>query len=431
MLNTSNNDQQHLVIIGGGFAGIELAKKLKNHPLQVTLLDRNNYFTFQPLLYQVATGGLEPHSVAYPYRQLFRNADNIQFRMAEVESIDSSQKIVQTDSGSVRYDQLVLATGSRPNFFGLNERLLYPLKSLPNALAMRNWLLSKFEQATKISDPQERDAIMNVLIVGGGPTGVELAGALGEMKKFILPKDFPELDPDKMRIILVEGMDQLLPAMSEISGKKAGEYLKKLGIEIHLNQLIKEYDGYSVNLNGEEIPTYNTIWTAGVGGNAPDGFNGEQLKNGRIRVDKFHRVLGYNDVYAAGDLAAMITDEYPRGHPMLAPVAIQQGKHLAGNLIRKSKGKNIKPFQYKDNGTMATVGRNRAVVEMGKVKFQGFWAWMAWMSLHLISLVGFRNKLVVMINWIYNYFRYDKSLRMIIHNTSALGKEEMQSAENQ
>jgi len=305
------------------------------------------------------------------------------------------------------------------------------LKSLPNALAMRNWLLSKFEQATKISDPQERDAIMNVLIVGGGPTGVELAGALGEMKKFILPKDFPELDPDKMRIILVEGMDQLLPAMSEISGKKAGEYLKKLGIEIHLNQLIKEYDGYSVNLNGEEIPTYNTIWTAGVGGNAPDGFNGEQLKNGRIRVDKFHRVLGYNDVYAAGDLAAMITDEYPRGHPMLAPVAIQQGKHLAGNLIRKSKGKNIKPFQYKDNGTMATVGRNRAVVEMGKVKFQGFWAWMAWMSLHLISLVGFRNKLVVMINWIYNYFRYDKSLRMIIHNTSALGKEEMQSAENQ
>ncbi len=431
MLNIQPTDQKHLVIIGGGFAGLELAKRLKGKSIRVTLIDRNNYFTFQPLLYQVATGGLEPNSVAYPFRQLFRNAGNVKFRMAEVERVDPVRKMIFTNSGSLRYDELVMASGSRPNFFGLEADLLYPLKSLPNALAMRNWLLNKFESAIKTPDPQKRSAILNIVIVGAGPTGVELAGALGEMKKFILPKDYPEVDPDEMRIILVEGLEQVLPAMSKVSGKKAEKYLKTLGTEIHLNHLVKEYDGEKVNIAGERIPTYNMIWTAGVGGNAPDGFEGEQYKNRRIKVDEFHRVLGYRDTYAIGDLAAMETEAFPKGHPMLAPVAIQQGKHLGNNIVRKLNGKSPEPFQYNDRGTMATIGRNKAVAEIGRVKFQGFLAWIAWMGLHLITLVGFRNKLVVMINWVYNYFRYDKSLRMIIKNYSALSEKEAQRVDSQ
>lgn len=414
MLNLQNDKKKRLVIVGAGFAGLELAKKMKNKPLEVIVIDRNNYFTFQPLLYQVAMGGLEANSVAFPYRQIFRKANNIQFRMAEVELVDTTHNILHTDSGSMRYDYLVLASGSRPNFFGLNDRQLFPLKSLPNALTMRNWILTRFEEASKTASLEKQKQLLNIVLVGGGPTGVELAGALGEMKKFILPKDYPDLDPSAMRILLLEGMDQLLPAMSKVSGQKARQYLEKLGVEVYLNELVKDFEGEAVSVQGKEVPCSHMIWTAGVKGHAPLGFEDEQYKNGRIKVDEFNRVLGYNHVYAVGDLAMMTSEEYPKGHPMLAPVAIQQGKHLAKNMLRTFKEKNMLPFKYDDKGTMATIGRNKAVLEIGSVKFQGFLAWMAWMGLHLFSLVGFRNRLVVLINWVYNYFRYDKALRLII-----------------
>lgn len=414
MLNLQKDERKRLVVVGAGFAGLELAKKLKNKPLEVIVIDRNNYFTFQPLLYQVATGGLEANSVAFPYRQIFRKADNIQFRMAQVELIDTTHNIIHTDSGSLRYDYLVLASGSQPNFFGLNDRQLFPLKNLPNALAMRNWILTKFEEATKTISMEEKEQLLNIVLVGGGPTGVELAGALGEMKKFILPKDYPGLDPSAMRILLLEGKDQLLPAMSKVSGEKARRYLEKLGVEVYLNELVEDFEGEAVMIDGEQVPCSNMIWTAGVKGQVPLGFEEVQYKNGRIKVDEYNRVLGYRHIYAIGDLAMMTTEEYPKGHPMLAPVAIQQGKHLAGNFLRTLKGKTMRPFEYKDKGTMATVGRNKAVLESGAFKLQGFLAWVAWMGLHLFSLVGFRNRLVVLINWVYNYFRYDKALRLII-----------------
>jgi NADH dehydrogenase len=431
MLNLQKEKKKRLVIVGAGFAGLELAKKLKNQAVEVIVIDRNNYFTFQPLLYQVAMGGLEANSVAFPYRQIFRKANNIQFRMAEVELVDTTHRILHTDSGSVRYDYLVLAGGSCPNFFGLDENQLFPLKSLPNALAMRNWILSKLEEATKIPDPDIRAQMLNIVLVGGGPTGVELAGALGEMKKFILPKDYPDLDPSSMRILLLEGQDQLLPAMSKVSGQKAQQYLETLGVEVYLGELVKDFHGEAVEVEGERVPCSDMIWTAGVKGQAPVGFEEEQYQNGRIKVDKFSRVLGYRHIYAIGDLALMSSEEYPKGHPMLAPVAIQQGKHLGKNFSRIFKGKELLPFEYQNKGTMATIGRNKAVVEMGKVKFQGFWAWMAWMGLHLFTLVGFRNRLIVLINWVYNYFRYDKALRLIIPRTEKESKNEKHVLDNQ
>lgn len=431
MLNIKKENEKRVVIIGAGFAGLELAKKLINKTIDVVVVDRNNYFTFQPLLYQVAMGGLEANSVAFPYRQLFRKADNIQFRMAEVELVDTTHRILHTDNGTLRYDYLVLACGSQPNFFGLNDQPLFPLKSLPNALDMRNWIFSKLEAASKTYRSKKRSEMLNIVLVGGGPTGVELAGSLGELKKVIVPKDYPNLDPSSIRIILIEGKDQLLPAMSEDSGKKAQEYLEKLGVEVHLNQLVDQFEGDEIELDGEVIHCSNMIWTAGVKGSAPIGFEGEQNKNERIKVDEFNKVLGYNEVYAIGDLAAMTSQDYPQGHPMLAPVAIQQGKHLGNNLKRKLKGKSLLPFKYKDKGTMATVGRNKAVVEMGPIKFQGFLAWIAWMGLHLFTLVGFRNRLVVLINWIFNYFRYDKALRVIISRPANEKKRGVQVVDNQ
>jgi NADH dehydrogenase len=431
MLNLQKEKKKRLVIVGAGFAGLELAKKLKNKPVDVIVVDRNNYFTFQPLLYQVAMGGLEANSVAFPYRQIFRKADNIQFRMADVELVDTTHRILHTDSGSLRYDYLVLASGSRPNFFGLNEDQLFPLKNLPNALAMRNWILSKLEEATKTPGPDKRTRLLNIVLVGGGPTGVELAGALGEMKKYILPKDYPDLDPSSMRILLIEGQDQLLPAMSKVSGQKAQQYLEGLGVEVYLGELVKDFHGEAIEVGGQTVPCSDMIWTAGVKGQAPLGFEEEQYKNGRIKVDKYSRVLGYRHIYAIGDLALMSSDEYSKGHPMLAPVAIQQGKHLAKNFSRIFNGKELLPFEYQDKGTMATIGRNKAVVEMGKIKFQGFLAWLAWMGLHLFTLVGFRNRLIVLINWVYNYFRYDKALRLIIRRTEKKSEEVSHVVDNQ
>ena len=421
-MNIPQSPHERVVIAGGGFAGLELAKALRNKEYQVVLLDKNNHFTFQPLLYQVATGGLEPNSIAFPLRRIFRKADNVAFRMAEVEAVHPEKRQIDTSIGSLHYDHFVIATGTRPKFFGLEQSRLLPLKSVPQALQMRNHVLKEFEKAVITDDKAAKEAYTNFVVVGGGPTGVELAGALGEMKKFVLPKDYPNLDLDLMNIYLVEGLDRLLPAMSEASSKKAKQYLGELGVQVRLNTMIDEYDGEKVELDGQALPTRNLIWTAGVAPNPVEGLEDALRDTGRISVDEHLRVSSSDRVYAIGDVAEMASEENPKGYPMLAPVAIQQGKHLANNLIRRSKGKAEEPFEYFDKGTMATVGRNRAVADIRQLRLGGLLAWLAWMFVHLITLVGFRNRVVVAINWIYNYFTYDKALRLIIKRGS--NKEE-------
>lgn len=408
-------DYPCVVIAGGGFAGLELIQQLKGEPLQVVLLDRNNYFTFQPLLYQVATSGLEANSVAYPFRRITRRAENVSFRMAEVERVDPDDKVVQTSIGRLPYDYLVLATGSKPVYFGLDEERLLPLKSVPHALEMRNFLLAKFEEALEANGDGEKRALMNIVVVGGGPTGVELAGALGEMKQHVLAKDYPELDFDCTQIFLLEGEERLLPAMSEASGEKARAFLEELGVTIKLRALVEDYDGEKVHFGDESIVTKNLIWTAGVQAAPPEGLSDADFSKGnRLQVDRHSRAGAYRDIFAVGDLATMSTEAYPHGHPMLAPVAIQQAKRLAKNLVRISQGQDPEPFIYNDKGAMATVGRNRAVVDLPNFSFQGALAWFVWMLVHLMSLVGFRNRAVVLVNWMYNYFTYDRALRLII-----------------
>lgn len=410
-------DKPRIVIIGGGFAGIKLVKKLRNLPVQLVLFDRNNYHTFQPLLYQVATAGLEPDSIADPLRKQLEPVKNFFFRMGVVYSINPENNTISTEIGEVSYDHLVIATGSKTNYFG-NESIMqhgFPLKQIPQALDLRSHLLQNFEAANIAADEEELSSRMNIVIVGGGPTGVEVAGAMGELKRNILPKDYPELDFDRMRIFLLEGSDRLLQGMSEKSGERSLRYLDKFHVEVQLNTMVKSYDGKEAVLsNGETIKTHTLIWAAGVKGNHPKGLRSEVIKGGRLAVDLFNRVDGYDNIYAIGDIAMMTSDEYPKGHPMLAQVAIQQGTHLANNLKRQLKGKEMEPFQYKDKGSMATIGRNKAVADLNGVKLGGFLAWMIWMFVHLISIIGFRNRLIVFSNWVWNYFTYDKGTRLII-----------------
>ena len=406
-----------LVILGGGFAGISLAKRLRRSPIQIVLIDRNNYHTFQPLLYQVATAGLEPDSIADPLRKQLEPVKNFYFRMAQVESIDAEQKRVNTEIGFMNYDYLVIATGSRTNYFGNDEILqkAFPLKQVPQALDLRSQILQNFEAATIATTKEELESRMNIVIVGGGPTGVEVAGALGELRKTILPRDYPELEFDKMKIVLVEGSPRLLNSMSEYASAKAYKYLRKFGVEIHLDKRVSSYDGLTVYMNDDTmIPSHTLIWAAGVQANVPEGLPEECFKHGRLVVNEFNEVKECPDVFALGDVAYFETEEFPQGLPMLAPVAIQQGEHMAKNVKRVLKNKPRIPFTYKDKGTMATVGRNKAVVDMGKLQFGGFPAWMVWMFVHLISIIGFRNKLVVFLNWVWNYFTYDKGTRLII-----------------
>jgi NADH dehydrogenase len=416
--NIEQTNQKRLVIVGGGFAGIELAKQLSNKPIQIVLIDRHNYHTFQPLLYQVATGGLEPDSIAYPLRRIFRKANNIFLRMAEVIKVSTDDGLLYTNIGSLHYDFLVLAIGSTTNFhsFGDSKHLLMPLKTIPDALDLRSFLLQNFEDALLSNDLKEREGLINVAIAGGGPTGVELAGALGEMKKYILPRDYPELDFKKMKIHLFESAPRLLAALSEKSSHRAFKYLLDLEIQIWLKTPVHSYDGFNLVLSsGEVLQAETLIWTAGVKVISPEGMPVSAiLPGGRLKVDSFNLVEGLTNVFAIGDIAGMISTGYPHGHPMLAPVAIQQAGNLAGNLLRLLSGKNLNPFIYKDRGTMATVGRNRAVVELKNMKFYGPLAWYIWMFVHIMSLVGFRNRVSVFFNWLYNYFTYDRALRIII-----------------
>ncbi|MFT6814737.1 MAG: NADH dehydrogenase [Sphingobacteriales bacterium] len=407
-----------IVIIGGGFGGVALAKTLKNTTYQVVILDKNNYHTFQPLLYQVATGGLEPDSIAFPIRKIFAGYHNVLFRMAEVESINSTAKEINTNRGSLSYDYLVIASGSKTNFFG-NENIQQfssPMKTVPQALDLRSLMLQNFESALEHKKIKEQDALMNIVVVGGGPTGVETAGALGELKKYVLPADYPELDLRRMKVHLIEGSSRLLNGMSDKSGNKALQFINKLDVTVWLNTVVKDFDGEKLELsNGKNLFSNTVIWAAGVQGNVvEDKMNLFVINRSRYEVDEFNELKSCSDHYALGDVAMMQSESYPMGHPMVAQVAIQQGQNIGKNFLRKIEKEPIKSFKYKDKGSMATIGKNKAVVDLNGFKFQGIGAWFVWMLVHLISLAGFRNKLVVFVNWFWNYFSYDRGTRLII-----------------
>ncbi len=414
----AENGKPRIVIIGGGFAGIELVKTLRPADAQVVLIDKNNYHTFQPLLYQVATSGLEADSIVQPFRKCFEDQENFYFRMAEVLSVDTINQVVDTTIGKLSYDYLVIATGATSNFYGNIEiqQNAIPIKCIDDALALRNRILGNFEQALLTEDEEQLNSLMDFVIVGGGPTGVEIAGALGELKKHIFPKDYKELDFIKMDVHLIQSPSRLLNGMSEEASQKALDFLQQMGIYVWLNQRVKSYDGYTVELdNGEKLITRSLIWAAGVCGSPLPGICAESITRGnRLQVDEFSRVLGYRNIFAIGDIAAMITPDTPQGHPMMAPPAIQQGKLLGENLINLLARKPLKPFKYDDKGCMATIGRNKAVVDLKNLKTQGLFAWFIWMFVHLISIIGYRNRFVVLLNWIWSYFSYNKDIRLII-----------------
>jgi NADH dehydrogenase len=406
-----------LVIIGGGFAGLKLARELKNSNLEIWMIDKHNFHQFQPLFYQVATCGLEPSSISFPLRKVFQHHKNFHIRVTTVTRIDTNTKHVVTLIGEFKYDYLVIATGATTNFFGNKniEANAIPMKSVNEALFLRNKILQNFEDALCLPEDKTK-FVMNIVIVGGGPTGVEVAGALAEMKKFILPKDYPEIDFKKMNIYLVEAGAKTLGSMSPESSKKSREYLEKMGVIVYTETVVKDFDGKVVELeSGKTIPTTTVIWAAGIKGSVPAGIPENILVRGnRIMVDRINRVNGFESVFAIGDIASMKTEKFPNGHPQLANVAIQQAQLLAKNLKRIMEGKEPVPFEYKDKGSMATVGRNKAVVDLKNFKFQGVFAWLTWMLVHLFLILGIKNKILIFVNWIWKYFTFDESLRLII-----------------
>jgi NADH dehydrogenase len=417
--NIPVTDKKRIVIVGGGFGGLRLALDLAHSEYQVVVIDKNNYHQFQPLFYQVATAGLEPSSIIFPFRRMFQKAKNLHFRLAEVSSISTDEKKIETNLGSIEYDYLVLATGAGTNFFG-NERiakLSLPMKSLGEALVLRNSLFLSFENALASETQEQKESYLNVVVVGGGATGVEVAGTIAEMKRFILPRDYPEMDFSSMRITLVEGSDKVLGGMSEKSSKQALEYLKKLGVQVILNAFVEDYDGHVVNIKGQNISTQNLVWAAGIVGNKVSGLKDEEyVRGGRIKVNRLHQVESNQDVFVIGDVAYMETEKYPNGHPQVAQVAIQNGKNVAKNFKAIAKNDQLKKFEYKDLGSMATIGRNKAVVDLPNRHFSGFMAWAVWMLVHLRSILGIKNKFLVFLNWVWNYLTYNLSLRLIIQN---------------
>jgi NADH dehydrogenase len=409
-----------VVIIGGGFAGLALVEKLKHKEVQVVLFDKNNFHQFQPLFYQVATSALEPDSIVFPFRKQIKGYKNVIFRLAEVEKIQPSLNTVVTNKGSVHYDYLVLATGTITNFFGMDsvEANSLGMKDIRDSLNIRHMMLQNLEQAAITCDDNERDALTNFVIVGGGPAGVEMAGALAEFCKYILPKDYPEYPSSIMKIYLIEGADKLIAAMSDKASTQTLKYLKELNVNVLFNEIVTDYDGNVITTkNGTQIHAKNLIWTAGVKGQLPKGINKEHLVNGnRLKTNENLLVEGFNDIYAMGDIAAVITSDTPKGHPQVAQVAIQQGKYLGRTLLNSKINKPIKPFKYNDKGSLATVGKRRAVADLGKFKFAGYFAWLLWSFVHLMSISGFRNRLMVGFNWAVSYFTYEKSNRVIIRN---------------
>jgi NADH:ubiquinone reductase (H+-translocating) len=418
MINILPTDKRRVVIVGCGFAGLTLAKKLRNSPYQVVIIDKHNYHQFQPLFYQIASAGLDASSITFPIRKVFQEYDDFYIRKAEVKEINVSDNQLITSIGNLDYDYLVLAHGATNSFFGSDKMQRYSkgMKSIAEALDLRNTILMNFESAVATMDKEEQERLLNIVIIGGGPSGVEIAGALAEMNKFVIHKDYPELKEKKITIYLLEGTERLLNTMSSESSEKARQFLEKFGVRVMTGTLAKECDEKSVTTStGETIKTGLILWTAGIAGNKIKGFSGDNYgKGGRILVDRFNKVKGYDNIFALGDISLMTEEKYPSGHPQVAQVAIQQAKLLSQNLKNLSANKSLKEFSYKDLGTMATVGKNLAVVELPYAHFHGIFAWFVWMFIHLMSIIGVRNKFMIFINWAWRYFTYDQSLRLIL-----------------
>jgi NADH dehydrogenase len=417
-VNIPETAQKRIVIIGAGFAGLKLSQKLIGSGYQIVLIDKNNYHQFQPLFYQVATAGIEPSSILFPLRKIFQNQKDVYIRVGEVYSVDPKKKELQTSLDTVWYDYLVISTGVNSNFFGMKkmEEFAIPMKSASEAMALRNRLLQSFEKAVTLRDQNARKALLNVIVVGGGPTGVEVAGAIAEMKKFVLPKDYPDLNFDIMQITLIEGSPALLGGMSKHASEKALYYLKRLGITVMLNTRVTDFDGNILSIGDDtHIETKTVIWAAGISGVVPTGFPDVSIGRGRrLVVDEFNRIEGFDDVFAIGDVSVMSTVDFPNGHPQVAQVAIQQGLNLSRNFLCMKRSWKLSKFKYIDRGSMATIGRNRAVADLSFIKFSGFIAWLTWMFVHLMAIVGVKNRLLIFINWMWNYLTYDQSLRLIL-----------------
>ncbi len=429
-INIPETNHKRVVIVGGGFGGLTLARQLATSNFQVVLLDKNNYHQFQPLFYQVAMSGLEPSSIVFPLRKLFQRRPNVYIRMAEVQTVDPLQKRIHTNLGDLSYDYLVLAIGADTNFFG-NAQLAaqaIPMKSVSEALFLRNRILNDYEKALTTTDDDERQGLLDIVVVGGGPTGVEVAGSLAEMKRFVLPKDFAELNIQEIDIYLIEGAPRVLSTMSEQASAKALAFLTALDVKVQLNTLVTDFDGKWVTTNqGERLRANKVIWAAGVIGSTIDGLPADVFAPGkRLRVNRYNQIEKLQDIFAIGDIAYMTEENWPKGQPQVAQVAIQHAKHLANNLKRLAQGKPMKQFSYKDKGSMATVGRHLAVVDLPFVRFQGAFAWFVWMFVHLFTLLGVKNKLFVFINWVWNYATYDQSLRLIIRPKVPKGLREGQ-----
>ena len=433
-LNIEKGDKKRVVIVGGGFAGLKVANKLKRSGMQVVLIDRNNYHQFPPMIYQVASAGMEPSSISFPFRKIFQRCRNVYFRMAELRAIYPEKKLIQTSIGKVDYDYLVLAAGTTTNFYGNKnvEAEAMPMKTVSEAMGLQNAILANIERAITCATKVEQQELLNVVIVGGGATGVEVAGVLSEMKHTVLPHDYPDLDPSLMNIYLIEGGNRLLSGMSPESSAAVERFLRRMGVNVLLNKMVTDYQDHKVILaDGSSIATRTFIWVSGVAGSPVGNISKECLGRGqRIKVDRFNQVTGMDLVFCIGDQCIVCGDEdYPNGHPQLAQVAIQQGKNLARNIRRMEKGKEMRPFKYKNLGSMATVGRNKAVAEFSTVKTSGFIAWLMWLVVHLRSILGVRNKVVVMLNWMWNYFNYNQSLRMIFYPKKAHEIQEREARE--
>lgn len=408
--------REKIIVIGGGFAGLQFAKKLNgNRTKKLVLIDKVNHHMFQPLFYQVACGRIEPSNISFPFRKIFQSSKNIQFRMTEVKQIIPSENKIITEDHVFHYDKLVIATGCKTNFFGNQkmENLAFGMKNTHEAISIRNHVLLTFEKLI-IEKSRSDDGNWNIVIVGSGPTGVELAGAFAEMKREILPRDYPRMNFDNLEIILVSSTEKPLAVMSEESQEKSEQYLKDLGVRFISNDMVTDYDGDRVYLSsGNVIPSNNVIWAAGVTGNIIEGLTENSIKNNRYIVDRYNKIVGFDDIYAIGDIAYMETPKYPNGHPQVANVAINQGKNLAKNFLKKSKNE-WQPYEYDDKGSMATIGKHRAVVDLPKFKFQGIFAWYFWMFLHLMLILSVRNKLAIFFNWMWSYINRDSTLRLII-----------------
>ena len=425
-INIQRNQKKRVVIVGGGLGGLRLAEDLYGSGMQVVLIDKNNFHQFPPLIYQIASAGIDPSSISFPFRQIFRKRKDFYFRMAEARMVDTEKKILQTSIGKIDYDYLVLAAGATTNFFGNKniEEWAIPMKTVPEAMGLRNALLSNFERALTCATEEERQELLNVVIVGGGATGVEIAGALSEMKHYVIPYDYPDMDSSLMHIYLIEAGDRLLAGMSQDSSKKAYDFLKSMGVDIQFGKMVTDYRDHKVIMkDGTEIPTRTFLWVSGIRANAMPGISEDHLGRGfRFKVDQFNRIPGLNDVFAIGDQCLQTTDSaYPNGHPQVAQVAIQQAKNLAKNIKLINKGQaddnSLTPFKYNNLGSMATIGRNKAVVEIGKFHSQGFFAWILWLVVHLRSILGVKNKMMVLLNWLWKYVSYNDSIRMITYAT--------------